>query len=321
MKPRVSVIVPAYQAGSTVGAAISSVLWQTYSDVEIIVVDDGSSDQTASIARAYGALVRLVQQPNTGVASARNRGIQESTGELVTFCDADDFLFPQHIEALVAAVPDAGGLATANAYWMFPGGIKRSKVRSKGRFPAPSEQRRAILEQNFVSIMSVFPRSLVSDIGPFDEGLRRAEDWDFWMRAIFAGHRVALQPRPLALIRWGSSSLTSARDAMDTAVLEVLGKAIREIDLSNEERDYLRLRLSGPGPHALARRGDAALRAGRYPEAARLYREAAEILPSERRLVWKARFMANVPSLAGALVRARQRRIEDDLAFDEDHVR
>lgn len=312
---------PAYQAGSTVGAAISSVLWQTYSDIELIVVDDGSSDETPRIAAAYEPRIRLVQQANGGVASARNRGVSEATGELVAFCDADDFLFPQHLEALVSAVQDHGDLATANSYWMFPGGIERSKVRYKGRFPSPSEQRRAILEQNFVSTMSIFPRSLVDEIGPFDEELRRAEDWDFWMRAIFAGHRVILQPRPLALYRWGSSSLTSARDAMDTAVGDVLSKAGRDLDLSPEERSYVERRLRGPGPQALARAGDAALRYGDYRQAARLYREAAEILPTERRLVWKARVMAAAPSLTGALVRARQRRIEDDLGFDDEHVR
>ena len=313
---------PAYEAESSVGAAAESVLWQTYPDLELVVVDDGSTDRTAAIVAAHGDRIRLVQQENGGVAAARNRGIAEATGELIAFCDADDLLFPRHLEELVATYDRAGGgIATANSYWLFPGGIHPSKVRYKGRFPAPDTQREAILGQNFVSTLSLFPRRLVEEIGPFDEQLLRAEDWDFWLRAVFAGVRVSLQRQPLALYRWGTTGLSSDRDAMDAAVRAVYEKTAARDDLTAPERAAVERRLAGAGPLELGRRGDEALRARRYGEAARLYGAAAELAPSERALVWKARVLRAAPPLVGPLVRSRQLRVEARVGYGDDHAR
>ena len=320
MSPRVSVVMAAYNAETTVGAAASSVAWQTYRDTELVVVDDGSTDATASVAEAIPG-ARVVRQEHRGTASARNRGIAEATGELVALCDADDLLFPQHVDALVSVHERHGGIATSNCYWLLPGGIHPSRVRYKGRFPAPERQRVAILEQNFVSTMSIFRRRLVDEIGPFDEKRAWGEDWEFWLRAIYAGHRVHLQPKPLALYRWADTGLSAARDAMDEHVDEVLRSAAQRRDLQPEEREYLDRRLSGPGPRRLSRSGDEALRAGRYREAAADYREAAALCPSEPRLVWKARVLRFAPRLVGPLVRARQLKLERELGFSEGHVR
>jgi glycosyltransferase involved in cell wall biosynthesis len=306
---RVSVVIPAFDAEATVGAAISSVLWQTYRDFEVVVVDDGARDATGAIASSFPEPVRAVRQDNAGVAAARNRGIAGAQGELIAFCDADDVLLPQHLEALVAVHDRHGGIATSNCYWLYPGGIDAARTRFKGRFPSPERQRQAILEQNFVSTMSLFPKSLHEEIGPFDADLQVAEDWDFWLRAIFAGHRVALQPKPLALYRRGSGLSVDER-RMDEHGHAVLRKALARDDLTSEERAYVKRRLAGPGPAELGRKGDDALRGGDYREAARRYRDAAALAPSEPALVWKARVM-RLPWLAGPLVRARQVRIEE----------
>ena len=144
-------------------------------------MDDGSSDATGAIASSFPEPVRVVRQENAGVAAARNRGIAEARGELIAFCDADDVLLPRHVEALVETYDRTGaGLATSNCYWLFPGGIHPSRTRYKGRLPGPEKQRLAILEQNFVSTMSLFPKALVDEIGLFDEELVVAEDWGFW---------------------------------------------------------------------------------------------------------------------------------------------
>jgi glycosyltransferase involved in cell wall biosynthesis len=305
---KVSVVVPAFDAEATVGAAVSSVLWQTYRDFEVVVVDDGSRDATGAIASSFPEPVRVVSQENAGVAAARNRGIEEAKGELIAFCDADDVLLPQHLEALVAVHDRHGGIATSNCYWLYPGGIHAARTRYKGRFP--EKQRQAILEQNFVSTMSLFPKTLLDEIGPFDPELQVAEDWDFWLRAIFAGHRVALQPKPLALYRRGTGLSVDER-RLDEHGEAVLRKALARDDLSSDERVYVKRRLAGPGPAELGRKGDDALRARDYGEAARRYREAAALAPSEPALVWKARVMRLAPRLVGPLVRARQARIED----------
>jgi GT2 family glycosyltransferase len=312
---------PAYDAQETVGAAISSVLWQTYRDYEVVVVDDGSGDATAAIGGSFPDPVRVFGQKNAGVAAARNHGISEARGELIAFCDADDVLLPRHLDALVEIYDRHGGIATSNCYWLYTGGIDPARTRYKGRFPRPERQRRAILEQNFVSTMSLFPKALVDEVGPFDVELRVASDWDFWLRAIYAEHRVTLQPRPLALYRWGSTGLSSNREETDAHAEAVLRKAAERESLEPDERAYVEKRLAGPGPAALGRRGDEALRAGDYRRAAASYREAAGLCPSEPRLVWKARTMRVAPSLMGPIVRARQLRIEQRVGFEESHIR
>jgi glycosyltransferase involved in cell wall biosynthesis len=321
MSPRVSVVMPAYNAQRTIGAAISSVLLQSYGEWELIVVDDGSTDATAKVAEALGASIRIVRGENQGVAAARNRGIAESRGELIAFCDADDFWFDQHLDALVAVYDFHRDIVTSNSWLLLPGGIDPARKRYKGRFPRPTEQRRAILEHNFVSPLSLFPRALVEEVGPFRVERRRAEDWDFWLRAIFAGHTVALQPKTLSLYRWSGQSLSAAREEMDAQIEAVYRDVARRDDLTDEEREYVNRRLGGPSPRQLVREGDNALRTGRYEEAAHAYRQAAELCPSETRLVWKARLLAPVPRVTGPLVRRRQLAIERRLGFGPEHVR
>jgi glycosyltransferase involved in cell wall biosynthesis len=321
VSPRVSVVTPAFTAERTIGAAVSSVLAQTYRDLELVVVDDGSTDATAAIVAAHPGPVRLVRQENAGVAAARNRGIEEAEGELIAFCDADDVLFPEHVEQLVQLWDVRGGIATANSYWLLPGGIHRSHKRYKGGFPKPDEQRRAILEQNFVSPLSLFPRALVGEIGGFPVERRRAEDWHFWIRAILARHRVSLQPKPSALYRWGAESLSADRDAMDADIEAIYRELAERDDLTQSERTYVQRRLAGPSPRELGRAGDRALRERRYRDAARAYRDAALLVPSERMLRWKARVLGPAPRLVGPLVRARQVRLERALGMTEEHVR
>jgi glycosyltransferase involved in cell wall biosynthesis len=321
VSPRVSVVTPAFDAERTIGATVSSVLAQTFRDLELVVVDDGSTDATAPIVEAHSGAVRLVRQENAGVASARNRGIEEAHGELIAFCDADDVLLPEHVEQLVELWDQRGGIVTANSYWLLPGGIHRSRKRYKGGFPKPDDQRQAILEQNFVSPLSLFPHALVDEIGGFPLERRRAEDWHFWIRAILAGHRVSLQPKPTALYRWGAESLSADRDAMDDDIEAIYRELAERDDLTPSERDYVLRRVAGPSPRELGRAGDQALRERRYRDAARSYRDAALLVPSERMLRWKARVLAPAPRLVGPLVRARQVRLERSLGLTEEHVR
>ncbi len=320
MSPRVSVLMAAYQSERTIGAAVASVLWQTYDDYELIVVDDGSTDATAAVASAQPGPVRVLLEEHAGVSAARNRLLAEAQGELVTFCDADDILFPCHLEALVDAWDRRKGIVTANAWLLFPGGIQPGRTRFRGRYPASQCQRRAILEQNVVSIMSIFPRSLVDEIGRFREDLKTAEDWDFWIRAVFGGKRLSLQPKPLACMRWGVDGLTANRAQMDADVLEVIRGVLARDDLTNEERAYVGRRLSRPGPRELARSGELALSNGDYRAAARAFRQAAEFVPSERPLVWKARALSLAPPLVGRIMRARRARTNRRLGIGPEHL-
>jgi glycosyltransferase involved in cell wall biosynthesis len=313
VNPRVSVVMPAFQAEAWIGEAVSSVLAQTYRDLELVVVDDGSTDATPQMVASREGPIKLVTQPNAGVGAARNRGIAEARGRLVAFCDADDFLLPDHVMALVNMFDRTGDIVTSNPFVLFPSGIAPRRRLHRIRFPPPHRQRLAILEQNFVSTMSLFPRAMVDVIGPFAEHRRRAEDWDFWIRAIFAGYRVALQPKPLSFYRWTSTGLSAGESQMDSEDVAILRDVASRLPLTPDERRYVERRLSHPPPRELARRADGALTEGRYAEAARYYLEAASLCPSERPLVWKARLMDLAPHVAGPILRNRHVRLEQTL--------
>lgn len=318
---RVTVVMPAYNAETWIGASISSVLWQTMPDVELIVVDDGSADRTVAIAASFDQRVRLICQQSAGPGMARNVAMAEARGDLIAFCDADDLLFPQHLEALVATHERHGGIATGNAWYLFPGGIDRSKVRLKGRFPPPAEQRLAILQANFVSIMSLFPRRLFDEVGPMADDILGVEDWDYWMRAVFAGYPVHRQPRPLALYRVNEAGLSSGRpDLMEAHVLKVLRRAEERLELTPEEYAYVRRRLSAPGVGALATQADTDLQARRYRAASRAYAELAALVPSEHRLVWKARLLGLSPRILGPVMRGRELRRRERLGVADADV-
>jgi glycosyltransferase involved in cell wall biosynthesis len=321
--PLVSVVMPAYNAERTIGAAATSVLWQSVRELELIVVDDGSLDDTVDVVNALPGPVRLLRQENRGVAAARNAGIELARGEFIAFCDADDLLFETHLEALLDVWHRSadGGMATANAYWLLPGGISGRKLRHRGRFPAFSDQRAALLQSNFISTMSLLPRDILNQVGTFDETLRQAEDWELWLRIVFAGHRVVHQPRPLALYRWSTDGLSSQAESFYAAEQEVLRRVSGWPTLTAPERGIVAARLAAPAPRALLRDADSALRAGAYLRAAAGYRRAASLVPAENLLRTKSRLLTAAPFVVGPLLRRRLLRDEEALGFDEGHAR
>jgi glycosyltransferase involved in cell wall biosynthesis len=308
MRPTISVVIAACNAAATLGATLSGALTQTMPVDEIVVVDDGSTDSTAAVAEAHGQRVRVVVQTNAGVASARNRGLAEAKGDLVTFIDADDYWLPRCVERMVEQRPAGKWVAAANAYYLRANGLRSDDVRLRGRFPRSAQQRRAILEENFVPSMSLFPRTMIAEIGGFDESLAVAEDWDLWLRAIYAGWRVAVVPEPVGVQRRTQPSLSTDVERMDSWVLRVLEKTLGTLDLSDEERAYVDRRLVSTQPGTLIRDGEAALRRGDYAEGALSLRAAAELCPSDTRLLAKARLLRAGGPVAARLLAVDLRR-------------
>ena len=194
--PLVSVIMPAYNASLYIEEAIRSVLDQDYPNIELIVIDDGSSDGTAELAESLGEQVRVIRQINGGPAAARNKGIADARGELIAFLDADDLWLPGKLLAQVAYLaehPDVG---------VVYGKFVRWEGCSDGSFPSPpllqNDQGsttttlvaehsgriyRELLFDNIVHIITAMVRkSVFETVGYFDEQLRTGEDYDLWLR-------------------------------------------------------------------------------------------------------------------------------------------
>jgi glycosyltransferase involved in cell wall biosynthesis len=182
MAPRLSVVIPAYNRAVTIGRAIASVLAQDRDDLEVVVVDDGSDDDTAARATDFGPAVRVLRQANAGPGAARNAGIAASRGELVAFLDSDDEWLPGKLAAQLAVL-DADptvGLAGAGAEYVAAGGalVKRYAPGGAGDILA------RLVFENLLPTSSVVVRKalLAGQPGPFRTDLPFAEDWELWLK-------------------------------------------------------------------------------------------------------------------------------------------
>lgn len=321
--PLISVIMPAYNAQATIGAAIAGVLTQTYPRVELIVVDDGSTDRTAQICAGYGDLIHYVHQENAGSSAARNRALAEARGDLIALCDADDELAPTYLEVMERTWRDAGGgrrFVTGAALLLTAAGTAHGRVLGATGFPRRSLQRLAILQRNFVTVFSVFPAEMAREVGGFAEDLGFNEDWDFWVRSVLAGWEVVHQPRPLALYRWAEGSKSTRTHEVAQASDELLRRAARTPGLTREERDYLGMRLQNEGTSEILARAADRVRAGRLREAREDYLLAARLNDTDRRLGLRVAAFAFVPG-AMPLWAWRLRRIDTALARDRSAAR
>lgn len=316
--PAVSVVIPAFNAERTLGGTLTGALTQTYPRIEVVVVDDGSTDHTADIAKAHGAPVRVVRQPNRGPSAARNAGVAAARGDLLVFCDADDVLLPPAVAAMVQRWQQAGAgrrMVTCNAYPLTAEGINPLRSRALLSYPDVRHQRMAILRQNYLLTVVLMPRELFVELGGFDTALAAAEDWDLWLRAVYSGVEVLFQKRPHALWRWRSGSLSANRNAMLEGEEEVFRRfaAATAGRLSPPEQAYLRRRLVNGSPWRIRAQADDALRRGDLAHARREYRRAAGHFPRDRRLQLRAWSMWLFPPSARAW-RSRQLGIEAAMA-------
>jgi len=222
--PRVSVIIPTHNRRDLLRAAIDSVLAQTYPDVEIIVVDDGSTDDTTTAMAQYAGRVVYLKQINQDVAAARNTGIRAATGAYLTFLDDDDLMLPTKIERqvqLLAAHPDAG-LVHCRFYHVDSDGNVIDKI---GVLPE-GQVLRPLLCRNFVWMGApLVRRQCLDQVGLFDEQIpATCADWDMWLRIAQAGYPFACVQEPLGSYRVQQDSMLAKVDELESAVLAVLHK-------------------------------------------------------------------------------------------------
>lgn len=224
--PLVSVIIPNYNHARFLGGAIRSVLNQTYRPVEIIVVDDGSTDNSGEVAAAFGNQIRYIYQTNAGLSAARNTGLCAAKGEFIGVLDADDMYEPNFLETLVAALqadPEADGVYCG---YRFVDEADNPLPQIENRPVSPADLYTALLDGNFFVPEAVFLRRRVYDeVGFFDESLRACEDWDVWLRAA-KKFRLIHSPHILTRHRVLAGSMSTDPLRMLTARLAVLKKHV-----------------------------------------------------------------------------------------------
>jgi glycosyltransferase involved in cell wall biosynthesis len=238
--PTFSVIIAAYNVANVIGDALESVEAQTVAPLEVIVCDDGSTDDLTRVLEPYRDTIVLLRRQNGGEAAAKNTAAAAATGDFVAILDADDVYFPNRLKALSAlaqARPDLDILTTDGFLSVGDRIIRRNYDRS-WQFEA-GDQRRAILERNFIFGLAAVRRERLEQHGGFDEAIRWTTDWDLWLRLILAGARAGCVPEPLALYRLRETSLTAQRRDLLLGKLATLEKAEHNSNLQGDEPQVL----------------------------------------------------------------------------------
>jgi glycosyltransferase involved in cell wall biosynthesis len=222
---KVSVIMPAYNVAPYIGAAIESVIGQTMPDWELVIADDGSTDSTAEIVGAYVARdprIRLLRHANSGISAARNRALQQASGEFLAILDSDDLWEPTYLHAqlaIFAAHPEVD-IVTGNGWFL--GGRLHGQPARPSPDPRPQPTLAGILaDETSIFILSIMRRRVYDAIGGFDEKLRTNEDYDFWLRAASAGFRFRRNDEPLGHYRRREDSLSASDVRMLSGILVV----------------------------------------------------------------------------------------------------
>lgn len=221
---RVSVVIPSYNHGRYLPQAIDSALAQTLPPAEIIVVDDGSSDDTPTVTALYGPPVHLIQQNNRGLSAARNTGIQAATGEYVAFLDADDLWLPEFLVTLVPLLDADPALGAAHGGCRFIDAAGSPLPQTTTRVVPPSQVHDVLIDGDFFPAHAVLARRACLDrVGLFDETLRANEDWDMWLR--FSNvYPMAGTPQIIALYRMHGDNMSANLMRMHESQLAIATK-------------------------------------------------------------------------------------------------
>ena len=302
---RVALIMPAYNVGRFIGEAIESVLGQTHRDWTLLVVDDGSTDNTALVATGFGdRRIRLVRQVNRGVSAARNRGLAEFDGEAVMFLDGDDWLAADALARLVATLTTTPQAVAAYGGFCFVSEDGARRLESKtGPFPEGDLLERLLVQNLFANGGHVLVRAqAVRRLVGFRSDIRYGEDWEFWCRLAALG--------PIATVK-DSEPLLFVRRRGGSAILRMANQpaAFRPCMDAIFEEPTLRSRLEGGRLDYLRRQAEAEnrwiigrelIRHGRRAEGLRWLRQSVLRRPSAKRTLLLAAAHA-LPLLPGRL--------------------
>jgi len=222
IKDLISVIIPAYNAAKHIKETLQSVLSQTYPNIEILVIDDGSTDNTKQIVKSFGAKVRYYYQENSGPSAARNKGVKEAKGKYIAFIDSDDLWCKTALEKMMVSLKENhSDLVFSNALISYENGSEEIFWVEK-----PSNQNifSNLIFENFLLMNCLVNKEIFKRVGPFDETLKKVEDFDFWLKAAKAGCKFSFINEPLFIYKKHAESASFNKEEMLLNLIEVYKK-------------------------------------------------------------------------------------------------
>ncbi|MEH2035521.1 glycosyltransferase family 2 protein [Nostoc sp.] len=239
MSPQISVIIPTYNADRTILETIASVQQQTFSDFELIVINDGSTDRTLELLNSVAdPRIKIFSYSNGGLPVARNRGISQANGEFISFLDADDLWTPDKLEAQLAALqkhPEAG-VAYSWSYYMDE---KGESIHSSNTVSFEGNVYANLLVGNFLESGSnpLISKQAIDSVGEFDSTLASCEDWEYWLR-LAARWPFVVVPKQQILYRQTSGAMSSKIEVMEKYHLIVIERAFASAPLELRSLKY-----------------------------------------------------------------------------------
>lgn len=249
MNKKVSVIIPCYNIEKYVSECLESVYHQTYSNLEVLLINDGSKDRTEEIlmeyVNKYPNITKYIYQNNSGPSVARNLGIKNSEGEYICFMDSDDILFPESIEKRVNILDMNSDvyLVCSDSYMIQENSFTKDKLSSLLGEVYSGNIFKELLKKNFISTQTVLMRrEIIKSIGFFNESYLRSEDYEYWLR-IANKYKITFIKEPLAYTRVRNGSLsTNKKNEMEDSLISVYQSVFESYNLTNEEKKVLKKR-------------------------------------------------------------------------------
>lgn len=289
--PLVSVVIPAYNCAGYIAQAVQSVFAQSFTDFEVIIVNDGSPD-TAELEvalRSFESRICYLKQASKGPAAARNTGIRHAQGKYVAFLDGDDYWSAEHLAKQIALLEHQPGVELAYCDCLL---IKDEKIYTRAFELQPQAKHVSfeslLTEDSAISTSStVVSRAAIGDAGLFDENFIRCEDFDMWLRMAYRGVRMVYHPDAEVFHRMNSAGLSANRMAMIRDLIRVYDKSVAAMDLSVKQRQVIREMVRRADAEYAIERLKECIEKGEYEEA-RLAVERALALKS----TWKLKLSA-----------------------------
>jgi glycosyltransferase involved in cell wall biosynthesis len=285
--PAVSVIIPAYNAAAHIDVALASVFAQTFTDFEVIVINDGSPDSEL-LERAmtpYLSRILYLKQQNRGPGAARNLGIHKARGVFLAFLDSDDSWLPDYLSEQIAFLRGDPACDMVYSDALFTGNTPSSGRRFMDLCPSngPVSFLSLLLEQTQVNTSgTVVRRRTVLDAGLFDENFRWAEDHDLWLRIAHRGGYIGYQRKVLGHHLVRPDSQGSSTGSLVAGQIEVLRKIDRELTLTPSVRSMLAAKLKQCRWLLAYLRGRNSLQSGDHEKAYEFFQEANALIPNHK---------------------------------------